>query len=264
MSDYGTKGSVPGYDVRSVTDYLLQFSSSWPHLKIEHGAASSITMNSTPQTIYTHNLGYSAFYFIISGGQFDAVGGINRGIGINSTDLAYDGSQPIGGTYSFYFYICRLPLTQDFTAPQITGSTVAATENHDYGFKVAKPGKSIDSTDMRDFSLHSSTRSLMIHQVETADMSVSGGFYVRTTTHGLGYIPHGFAYIKPGANTAGLSTSRYYLMPHGIGAQTANYSITTTTLAMRADNSILTGTPTSTAVVLKDPFSKETVNVSFP
>lgn len=265
MSNYGAKGSAPGFDVLTAVDYLLQFSSSWPLLKIHAGGSATITRNATPQTIYTHNLGYPALYFILDAGLFESAAGVVWGIGINGTNLGYDGSNPVGGSFSFYYYICRLPLDQNFIATQIAGSSTATASDQDFGFKVTKPSKDIDSTDMRDYSLHSSSRSLLIHQVDTGITTNNGTDFVKTTTHGLGYVPHGFSFMRPSTNTAGKDTSRYYIVPSAdSGVASASYSIDSSTLSMRADNTIYTSAPTATSVILKDPFNKDLINVSFP
>lgn len=267
-SDFGAKGSVPGYDVKTVIDFLQLFNSSWPLLKVQQSGSATITLNGTPQAIATHGLGYVPMYIIIDGGQFNAFIGENYGIGVDSNVIAYDGSSGIGGSFTFYYYIFRLPLTEAFTAPVITGSSSTFGEQQsDYGIKVSKPGKSIHSTDLRDYSLYSSSRSLMVQQVDYAGMVLNGGtgYFERTVTHNLNYIPIAMAYMKWGANSTGHNPTYHYIMPPlNAGVSVGDYSLTTTTMSMRADSFFFSGTPSSTAVILKDPFAKQVINRVLP
>jgi len=262
VTNFGAKGSTKGYNVKTVADYLQLFNSSWPLLKVEHGAAATITLNATPQTIYTHGLGYAPFYIIVSGGEIDAN---PNGIGVDSNVLAYDGSHAIGGTYSFYYYVCRLSLTDNYTAPTVLGSTTTTNVNDDYGFKVMKPGKDISSTDLRDYALYSSSRSLMVHKVDNG-VSVldGGGYYVRAVAHGLSYVPMGFAFVQYGANIVGHNATYYYSISPAVGVSVSNYALDGTNMTMRTDSFYVSAASNFSAVILKDPFSKETVARTFP
>lgn len=251
MADYGAKGSVKGYDVKGVVDYLLQFSSSWPLLKIGDTNTFSGTV--------THSLGYPPFHFLAtSDGRVDQLA---SNYGVDSSVLAR-----ASGSGSPRYFICRLSLTESFTAPIVSGttSTTAAVDSH--GFKVSKPGKDVSSTDMRDFSLHSSTRSLMVHKVSEGAMSNTGGGlgWERTVAHGLGYTPIAFAFIRPDTNSIGLATDRYCIVPPAIGVAGFYYSVDSTNIYVTADSGLLTGSPRSSIVVLKDPFAKDIINLSFP
>ncbi len=265
MADYGAKGSVPGYDVNTVTDYLLQFSSSWPLLKIQTGGSATININGTPQIIYTHNLGYPPLYFVITNGKFDATIGFS-GVGVDNNVLAFDGSSSGGGTLSFYYYVCRLPLNQNFTAPVIPQGTIRNAIDHDYGFKVSKPGASIDSDDLRDFALHSSTRSLMIQKIDTGATAFNGLDYSRTVVHELDYVPIGFAYVRYGAGGVGLghNPNYYYITPPPVGVQDAFYTIDSTKMVITESSASVTAAGDATAVILKDPFFRDTINITLP
>lgn len=260
MGDFGAKGSVPGYNVLTALDYLLQFSSSWPLLKVHATNTASITWNATPQTIYTHNLGFPPFFFIVSGGKIV----LSTGIGVDNSVLAYDGSSPGVGTFSFRYYVCRLDLTQAFSAPVILGASTLGAQSDDYGFKVTKPGKASTSTDLRDFALHSSTRSLMVHKVDPGTTSLSGGYYQRTVAHGLTYLPLAFAFVKYGTNTIGANANYYYMMNQPAGVSPSDYSFDATNVSMRIDSTYVSAAPVTTAVVLKDPYARETINLTFP
>lgn len=268
MADYGAKASVPGFDIDIVVDYLQYFNSSWPHLKIEVSGSATITLNATPQTIYTHNLGYPPAYFLIINGKFSAFSGEIYAIGVDEQVLAYDGSSGIGGSYTLYYFICRLPLDKNFTAPTISGSTIpSTTSGNDYGIKVAKPGKNITSKDIRDYSVYSSSRSLMVDTVNigTANLNGGTGYYERTVNHNVGYVPLGLSYMKWGNNTVGRNPNYYFIMPPvNSGINVEDYSISSTQVFMRADSTFINSPPITTAVVLKDPFAKQLINISLP
>lgn len=268
MGDYGAKGSAKGYDVKTIADYLQLFNSSWPNLKIEASGSATITRNLTPQTIYTHNLNYPPFYILIGGTFADGVMNVimpnDSGFGVNNTILGYDGHFNFGDTITFYYYVCRLPLNQDFQAEDISGSTFTTGIDDNYGMKVMKPGADIKSTDLRDYALYSSSRSLQIQQVNNSSSSSSGSYFVSSFNHGLPYIPLGFSFINPSTNTLGYNTDWYYALPPPVGAALADYTIDSTSISMRADKTVYTAAPNFSGVILKDPFYKETTNVSYP
>lgn len=264
MGDFGAKASVPGYNVDDTADFLLSFNSSWPLLKIEHSDTATITQNGTPQTIYTHNLGYPPLYFIASDGQFDETAGSIRKIGVDNNVLAYDGNNPVGGTYSFRYYVCRLPLTQNFTAPTIESNNLPVAINDDYGIKVAKPGKSVDSTDLRDFALYSSARSPMVHKVDYGTLAADGGNFTRTVAHELTYTPIAFCYIKFGTGLSGYDPTYHYIVNGPQGTQDAYYTLDNTNMYILESGAFATSGGDATMVALKDPFAKDTINVSFP
>lgn len=251
MGDFGAKGSVPGYDVRSIIDYLQQFNSSWPLLKQQESSIFSGTVS--------HNLGYPPFHFITTAdGRVEQFAPFS----VDANTLTRD-----AGTDTPRYFIFRLPLDQNFTASTVSGDTTVSTVNDDFGFKVAKPGANIDSDDMRDFSLHSSTRSPMIHMVNNGTMVNTGGGlgYERTVTHGLGYIPIVFVFIKPSTNIIGLPVGRYTITRPAVGVGSEYFSVSSTSVYITADEGFAyTAPPDVSVVVLKEPFNKETVNVSFP
>lgn len=255
MGDYGGKGSTPGFDVKTTIDYFQMFNSSWPLLKI------GLDGNGTSPI--THNLGYPPFHFITTiDGRVDQNAGIvTDNFGVDSSVLARN-----FGSGSVKYFICRLDLTTNFDSPIVSGGVGVVDADRDYGFKVAKEGKSVDSTDMRDFALHSSTRSLMVQKVDNGLTTSTGGGlgYERTVAHGLSYTPEAFAFILPGTNTFGLSPTRYSLLGPATGAAGAYYSVTSTGVYVTADVTVFSSPPRIAVVVLKDPLAKTTVNVNYP
>lgn len=68
-----------------------------------------------------------------------------------------------------------------------------------HGIKIAKPGKSVHSTDMRDLSVDINTFSMFkLHSSSTTSVSFSAGDTEKSSTvsHGLGYVPAFLIYYK--------------------------------------------------------------------
>jgi len=254
---YVVKGTPPGYDIGTAADYLLSFNSSWPLPKLHETGNFSGTV--------THGLGYPPFHLLArpAGGVGTADGRVDQfadEYGVNSTVLSR-----FSGSGTPRYFIFRLDLTTDFTAPIETGSTTQNAQNDDYVFKMTKPGEDTSSTDMRDFALHSNTRSPALHKVAHGSMSVDAGGWIATIPHGLSYVPTAFAFIKPNANSAGLDPDKYTIVPPPVGVGVFYYLVDATSVTLFADGSLLNlAVPEYSVVVLKDPFTKDIINVSFP
>lgn len=68
-----------------------------------------------------------------------------------------------------------------------------------YGIKIAKPGKSVHSTDMRDLSVDMNTFSMFkLHSTQSTTVTLNAGDSEASTTisHGLGYVPAFLVYYK--------------------------------------------------------------------
>lgn len=261
LSDYGFLLSQLGVDVTDAADNQLVNSSGWPNLKIEYTA--SVTLGGGATHTYTHNLGYPPLVLIevtddVAVGTGKTFQAFAAGSVTNTTFSITDPSIFQTGCKVRY-YVYRLPLNVAFKAKIYNLSTAsAAGKDLNVGLKVMKPGKKMDSADLRDYNYHSSTRSPMIHTVATglATANNVSGFNEFSWTNDLGYVPIFFAFTG-GTNQAtwtpkiGLeqSTPRLFVDPVG-------------NLTMRTS-------PTSSAaqyvslVVFKDPFAVgTTTNVS--
>jgi hypothetical protein len=251
-SDFGAKGSTKGYNVQDVADYLQLFNSSWPLLKIDLSGNFSGTV--------THDLGYPPFHFMAtSTGQVDQNAG-NYAVDSTTLARAYGVGTP-------RYYICRLDLTNPFTAETIPGTTRTVNISDDYGFKVMKPGKDITSADLRDYTLDSSARSLMVQQVSHETMVNTGGGlgYETTVSFDTGYTPIAFVFIRPNTNFLSLDPDKYGIVPPPVGAAGYYYEVSGSSVYVTADTALFTGNaPKISAVILKDPLTKEIINVSYP
>lgn len=258
MADYGAKGAPSGYDVNTAADYLLQFNSSWPSLKIASTGNYSGTIS--------HGLGYPPFHMLArpAGGSGTNDGRLDQfasNYGVDSSVLARN-----SGSGTPRYFIFRLPLNQDFTAPIIPGGTTPSSGAQDFGFKIAQPGKSIDSTDMRDFTLHSGTRSPMVSMVRHSAMTNTGAGlgYEYSVNHNLGYAPLAFVFLRPGTNALGLATDKYGIVMAPIGVTGRYFTVDAQRVYVTADSGSFSTPPLVSVVILKDPFARETVSRVFP
>lgn len=159
-NDFGIKVSLPGFNAETAADQNLYFSSSWPSLKIDDALSGTMTLQGDPSLdVITHNLNYPPFPLIFSKANGFAPGYINS---IDSSTVNIAG--PKGD--EIQYYITRNPLNINFLAPNISLAEVQQGTNHqDFGIKFTKPGKESISTDLRDYTIHSGTKSLQVHQV---------------------------------------------------------------------------------------------------
>jgi hypothetical protein len=267
MADIGAKVSQLGLNVNDSADSQLLFNSSWPTLKIAYQGRMDIN-SLTTQTIVTHDLGYVPAFMVyrISGttSTFDSQGIVYNGSGggyiaANSSELKFYSLGVGSGTVSFYYYVFAQPIDTDYTAPinnenaNVTG--LIEEIDRDYGIKVAKEGKSVDSTDLRDFAIHSGTVSPSVHMIKNGATDL-------TATHGLGYEPLTLFYVNYGANGSPSYQSGWYYMLGGVGgvAYVRGYSNSTTCYVTEDPGMIGAGSKTATAsiLILKEPFN--TVN----
>lgn len=260
---YIAKGTRPGYDIHSAIDYLNTFNSSFPLINFDSDGSRTSTFN--------HDLGYYPFFFTTYGNLESLPGAVNQFSGnewsVGTTQLVRS-----SGTSSQRCFIARLNLTDNFSSQYVTGENVQSAINQNYVFKISRDGKDSNSTDMRDFSIHSNTISPLVHRVYSTTMFSSGGNFYATVSHGLPYTPLVFAYIKPSTNTIGRDTNRYYMMHPPVGATDETYMIDVSYNGMGGNGSVVafasgfaySSAPEVSIVILKDPFLKNIVNVSFP
>ena len=184
MADYGIKISIPGADVRYASDYDLLFSSSWPSLLVILDEIVVGPVN------YKHNKGFPPLTFIYQNGlrYFPTVTKDN--IQVNLT-----------GDVRIVCHNIDLSVNKDYPPVKVSASVVRYDGLDDYGIKISKDGKKIDSKDMRDFILHSRCKSPQVLSIVT---EVSKGTYIRSDgatindciyyTNKSGFIPWVYGY----------------------------------------------------------------------
>lgn len=253
MSDIGTKTSLKGYDVISCADHELLFSSSWPLLKIEKQGSFEITDKTQDVTITTHDLGYPPMFLAYASYGVNATDDQTRllttPVMVSDTTLKWFGDyySEGAGAITVYYYIFRYNMTENFTSPVVNteSSTPATTSN--YGFKIAKDGASTESSDLRDYVVHSGARSLQIHKTWYENKESEG--WLQSITHGLPYEPFFLFYLK---NTyTGYATTGYWKLMDA-RSQEVGASADTSTV-----NLVSIPKGEAFVAIFKDPFSLE-------
>lgn len=255
---YVAKGTPDGYDVKTAVDYLQTFNSSWPLLKVNSTGNFTSSIN--------HDLGYYPFYTMVSTftpSSFDQFAGTNEAYGVSTTQLVR-----ASGSGTPRYYIFRLNLQDNFTAPHIEGSTTQLPTVDTYQFKISREGKDTDSSDMRDFSLHSNSRSPAVHMVNNGltTFNPSTSSRERTVSHNLGYVPTAFAFVKPGVGSSypGMNNGNYYILPPPVGVSGGYYQVDSSSVSVNLDSIYFSSNAEVSFVVLKDPFNKKIINRTYP
>jgi len=272
MADsFGAKASQPGFDVLTAKDTDLLFSSSWPLLKVHYAGRKRITDTGVSQVLYTHNLGYVPMfwvYIVSTTTRHTSYGFVDNGqVAASTTDIKFFTYGGAGTTnYDVYIYIFRTPLTTNFEAPVINNvDTDSSNVDHNYGIKATIEGADYTSTDYRDFVLHSSTKSPLIHAVKTSGLTQPGYSYAKMFSydHNLGYIPLTFCYVNYGANGVGFYDSSYWYPVGGASGVSDTLMVSQANTIRVEDTTYNPSTITATFVVLKDPFYQTQTDVTY-
>lgn len=244
------KMSQPFVDVKTAEDKDLILSSSFPMLKEEETGVVNINGYAHAGAlipIYEHKLGYHPF-FIIEDDQSKMRLGTEWQSNENTLYFLDNSSlfPPTGGSGNFRWTIYRLPI---FTAFESTAKSVQTTKvteySQDYILKAVKEGKSIDSDDLRDFTIHSQGRSPLVHGVSVKDWSGGSALENHDVSPGLPYNPIAFGFT---INRNGNAVT--YSMQNG-GQSPPVFRRTTDFLRIQSTGNI---TRKSSIIVFKDPF----------
>lgn len=248
------KLAQPGYDVKTAGDENLIYNSNWPLLKIYQQDSYKTDNIGVVNKIATHDLGFTPVFWYFANTPINTwqksgtAGQTQRseymgplGDGSIQVDGASIQFVPnpfplVTGPAQLYYYLFALDITKQYNAPTINvGGIQGARPNR--VFKIAKPGKSVDSSDMFDFVVHSDARSPLIHSVNPSP-GVVKAFSVE---HDLTYLPIFFVFVK---NTNGSYSPLYT----GQGGSSSTLS---------DENNVSfndTAGQEVTIVILKDPF----------
>ena len=209
------KVSQNGYDADTCADNQLVFSSEWPLLKIAFTGEVTIQDPTVDNDIFTHNLNYYPAFMCFYGVTTDTSGNRNTNNSISIIDLNMFTivttnkliwiAQPyMTGPIRVRYYIYHQDLLKEKEYPIIKSSSTSSKLFNDYKLKVSKDGKDINSTDPRDFSIHSDYRSPMIHKTGFGEGGGLEGTDI-TITHNLGYEPFFLIYIDGGSDSFTIS-----------------------------------------------------------
>lgn len=214
--DFGMKISEPGHSVEAADTQLIA-SSSFPTLltAFEGNVVISQSDGSSSgkkKIIVEHNLGFAP-YCLIYVYQPNWPGDLSwpRYWSVAMNDIDVDSktvyTTVFSGSASFPFYlhyvVFNYPIMRNFTAPILnTQSQPSSAFDPDFGLKASLPGKDVSSEDMRDFSVHSSARSPLIHASRYGKGILGTNYtpyegspfttandYVLAIQHNLGYAP---------------------------------------------------------------------------
>jgi hypothetical protein len=260
---YIAKGTPDGYDVKTAVEYLNTFTSSAPLVKIHDSNTASSTVS--------HDLGYPPFFFITYPSTGFVPGAVNQ---FSADEWSVSSTQLVrsSGSGSVRYYIARLDLTDNFSSTYISGDEVLSPSTSDYVFKLSKPGFNTESSDMRDYSLHSNTKSPVVHKVDNGIMTLISGTYFRVVAHDLPYTPTVLVFMRPGTNSLGLSANNYGIVmpPIGISGRyfVVDYAVSgqggVGYVTVLADSSYFSSAPTVSVVILKEPINRNLVPRTFP
>lgn len=171
-STVGFKISKPGYDARTTQGSNMVFDSSWPSLPI----AFETKLTSTFPASVTHNLKFPPFacVWVYATDPSGIVAAQRFFFPVDSTKLYLDTSNFTSQQLVFWnvatnikIRCFQLDLSTDIDYILAPGDTFNQVYDKNFGVKVVKQGKDINSTDLRDFALHSRAQSPLILAVKT-------------------------------------------------------------------------------------------------
>lgn len=260
-TDVGFKISKPGFDARRTAGNNLVFSSSWPGLQVLFEKVINNPINGPGlSSTLGHNLKFPPLTFVWAYGP-DPSGIANssrRIAGMASVDsnTVYLSDNGLSGIETDFLYSAsklivrcfQIDLSKDVDYILAPGDTFKYPYDSNFGVKVAKQNKNINSTDLRDFALHSRAQSPLVLAVKTQDTANPANPQTVQYTNKFSYPVWVYGYVK---STAGLFKFA------DLGGQ--SYPIT------RTDGfvSSLTYNPSSgdngaTLVILRDPMFSAT------
>lgn len=200
----GFKISKPGRDATRAAGQHFVFNSSWPSLPIAF--EKDITGTGSQMTI-AHNLRFPPFSMAWSySADPSGVGSVGKRVmpRVDTTN-AY---LPTTAGVHYKIRCFQVDLSKDIDYELAPGDTFNQPYDNNFGVKVCKAGKDINSKDMRDFALHSRCQSPLILAVKTeatiptANLGTGIGNVIQYTSK-LSYPIWVYGYIKAGGTYAG-------------------------------------------------------------
>lgn len=213
QQSFGIKIAQPGYDVNTAPDYALSFNSSWPQLPILKQYTVTVTPILTggfwsyDTQVFTHNLGFFAWSMVWETDAASNVGSIrtkraNKNLTISDNSVTWNPAiynlvtvQPLPITVHVKVY--NIDISKHVKYDYLQPPVVQTSYDPNFGLKVVKEGKSIDSKDMRDFIIHSRAQSPAILAILTEIDAVSN---IVSYTNPQGYTNWVYGYVKFGNN----------------------------------------------------------------
>lgn len=253
-----------GYDADTCADYQLVFNSGWPSLPIVYETTISIPYFDGSGPLPTsptanHNLGYPPLamgWLLYNGKSYGRIKPNN--VGVNTVVF------PVNTTFSPSWSILVRCYGIDISKPveynYYPPASVKLPYDNTFGIKISKPNKSTDSTDLRNFILHSRAQSPAVLSILTQDSTESmvsnpttvGGSDLQYTVVN-NYTPWLFLYSE------NIKNKTWNYQGYAAGVNIVNNVITFPNVI----NSSFPNIGVS-AIILRDPlFAPNTINVIF-
>ncbi len=251
----------PGVSVQFAADYQMVFNSNWPSLQVAFDYTTTISPNQT--ITVKHGLKFPPFHITtvcdLSGNFVTTdVASNYLQVRVTTTDLVLVPDFFLSTSQIVNVKLFNIDLTKqvDYTLPQ--PAILKTKYDPTYGIKVVKYGKSIGSTDLRDFILHSRAQSPATLSVITEKSAIvsplGGGVKALQYNNPASYTPWVFAFTgTTNVNTGIVSYSRAGFETQAVGG-------------IRITGSLLNFNffDKGTLVVLRDPlFLPQDVQVTY-
>lgn len=232
----GIKVSLPGNDTDS-GDVNLAFSSDWPVLRVIKSKELKVLGETLTPILHGQNFTPMILTWGPSNGFLNMP---RQNIFVDRKNIYW--SHPGNGSQldDTSIMVFDVDIEAAFNAPSInlsTSSSAASTSK--VGLRFTKEGKDTSSNDLRDYILHSSARSPLLHAVVPATLPATGMF---SYTHDLPYNPIFLAFAQ--TTVSGVDGMPYVLLNNFAGVTTSGKTIT------------VSGTASAkvSIIILKDPF----------
>lgn len=215
-NDYGFKIAKAGFDALTAADNDLLFNSSWP--SVQHVKVRPVTKTTEAFTSIPHGLDFPPVAFVMGGSDLMA---IMTGCSVDDTNIyaPTDFSTGSVGDVMGTLVVYDIDISVDVEYPYTAVTSVNTTYDPNYGIKVVKEDRDIESTDLRDFILHSRCGSPLILAVKTQETVNSANPGIVQYTSKLGYPTLNFGYSgRPAGTTVGnitYGTNAYQFAPQG-------------------------------------------------
>lgn len=267
----GLKLSQPGYSATNASDTQLIFNSSWPSV----ASAFTKLVPKGSAGIVAHNLGYPpftrAFPMDDNGGFLPFIASTQDAFRIYPNVDAENVYLSNGPTTVAYMIDCsNIDLSTDVDYPVLPSVGVNTAYDPNFGIKISKDNKSVQSKDPRDFVLHSRYRSPLIQAVKTEKTMPSGnirnggapnntgGIVAYVNSAGKATWVYGFIKVGPTLASTINPVDSYHYCPYFSQAYP-----TTRTDGISTYTEYLFGDTGATIVVLRDPFFAPTIKQAF-
>lgn len=226
----GFKLSKPGYDANRTSGQNMVFDSSWPSLPIafDTGLIDNTVTSTANRATIAHNLQvpplvFGWAYFADPSG----VGNVTQRFicAADKTNIYLNGntnSKPPLIATKIRLKAFQLDLSKDIDYALAPGDTLPTAYDPNFGVKVVKPNKDVNSKDMRDFAVHSRCQSPLILAVKTqatmpaANAGTGIGNVIQYTSN-LSYAVWVYGFIKIGGTLAtsfNMTPGTYYPAPY--------------------------------------------------